>query len=392
MKDIQNERDYRNIPINKVGIKNLRYPITVRDRRDGDGVSAGHAFLNRNKRSLGLDMKKPGAVDVVKRLIQTYDIVLEQFRPGVMGRLGLGYEDLSRENPSLIYCSLSGYGQTGPYRDRVGHDNNYLSVTGINGYSAREDGRPPVMGVQIADLAGGSLHAVIGILAAVNQRQHSGKGQYVDTSIADGTFALNVMMGIDYLGAGIPAENACSWVNGGTHYDYYRTKDKRYLSVGALEPHFLSTFCRALGGDELFQLASSQNKNSQRDFKKTLADIFVAKTLDEWVTIFDGLEACVEPVYTFAEACDNEQILERSMIVNVRMPDGGQMKQIGSPFKLSNSPVECRTAGGVLGADNHSFIQELGLGETDREALLNSGAFGPVDGKHAVLEKGSFSK
>src|SRR5699024_5368968 len=146
-----------------------------------------------------LDLKKREAVEIVKELIQEYDVVLEQFRPGVMERLGLDYETLKQVNPDIIYCSLSGYGQTGPYRDRPGHDNNYLSIAGINGYSSRKHERPVPMGVQIADLAGGSLHSVVAILTAVIHRQQTGEGQYIDLSMTDAAFALNAMFGSGYI-------------------------------------------------------------------------------------------------------------------------------------------------------------------------------------------------
>ena len=157
---------------------------------DGD-TSASHAFLNRGKRSLALDLKKEGAVDIIKALIKEYDVVLEQFRPGVMDRLGLGYAVLSELNPSLIYCSITGYGQTGPYKSRAGHDINYLALSGVSSYSGRKGERPPPLGVQVADVAGGSHHAVMGILAAVINRQQTGKGQFVDVSMTDAAFAMN---------------------------------------------------------------------------------------------------------------------------------------------------------------------------------------------------------
>ena len=166
------------------------------------GVSTKHATLNRNKRAITLDLKNPHAIALVERMVADYDILVEQFRPGVMDRLGLGYERLKELNPGLIYCSITGYGQTGPYRDRAGHDNNYLSIAGVNGYSGREGERTPIMGTQVADIACGSLHGVVGILAAVNHRHVTGEGQYVDISMTDAAFSMNVMYGTDYLAAG----------------------------------------------------------------------------------------------------------------------------------------------------------------------------------------------
>ncbi|MAE22591.1 MAG: carnitine dehydratase, partial [Pseudomonas sp.] len=158
--------------------------IRVLPPHDG-GASTSHAYLNRNKRSIALDLKRPEAVEVVKRLVSEYDIVLEQFRPGVMDKLGVGYAALKAINPRLIYVSITGYGQSGPYRDRAGHDINYLALAGIASYTGRRDSGPLPLGVQLADLAGGSLHGVIGLLAAVVQRQATGVGQQVDVSITD---------------------------------------------------------------------------------------------------------------------------------------------------------------------------------------------------------------
>jgi alpha-methylacyl-CoA racemase len=164
------------------------------------GVSASHAYLNRNKRSLALDLKQPEALEIVRQLVAEYDIVLEQFRPGVMERLGLGYEALKAINPKLIYVSITGYGQTGPYKDRAGHDINYLALSGVASYTGRQDSGPVPLGVQLADVGGGSLHAVVGLLAAVIARQHSGLGQYLDVSMTDCAFSLNAMAGAGLLG------------------------------------------------------------------------------------------------------------------------------------------------------------------------------------------------
>ena len=168
--------------------------LRVLPPHDG-GVAASHAYLNRNKRGIALDLKQQAAVEVVKQLVLEYDIVLEQFRPGVMDKLGVGYEALKAINPKLIYVSITGYGQTGPYKDRAGHDINYLALSGIADQTGRLDSGPLPLGIQAADIAGGSLHGVMGLLAAVIQRQHTGQGQYVDISMTDCAFSLHAMAG-----------------------------------------------------------------------------------------------------------------------------------------------------------------------------------------------------
>lgn len=322
-----------------------------------NGVSSKHAMLNRNKRAITLDLKESASIELIKKMILDYDIILEQFRPGVMDRLGLGYETLKEINPKLIYCSITGFGQTGPYRDRAGHDNNYISIAGLNGYSGRKGERTPIMGTQIADIAGGSLHSVIGILTAVNHRHVTGEGQYVDVSMTDATFSLNAMFGSDYLTAGQNPEKESSMLTGGSFYDYYETADNRHISVGSIEPHFFKRLCTTLGGEELFALGCKQDKDSQITFKQTLTDTFKQKSLADWTEIFSEKDACVEPVLSFAEACENEQIVAREMITEVPMDDGSLQRQIASPFKLSNCKPKYEFVGGSLGANNQEIFE-----------------------------------
>jgi len=219
---------------------------------------------NRNKESLALDLKQPEAVEVVKQLLADYDIVLEQFRPGVMERLGLGYEALKAINPKLIYVSITGYGQTGPYKDRAGHDINYLALAGLSSYTGRADSGPLPLGMQVADVAGGSLHGVIGLLAAVIARQQSGQGTHLDVSMTDCAFSLNAMAGAGYLACGEEPEWEDQMLNGGSFYDYYRSRDGRWMSVGSLEPGFMQQLCTVLGRPELAAQGLSPNRYDPR--------------------------------------------------------------------------------------------------------------------------------
>jgi crotonobetainyl-CoA:carnitine CoA-transferase CaiB-like acyl-CoA transferase len=340
------------------------------------GVATKHAALNRNKRAITLDLKNAHAIALVERLVVEYDILVEQFRPGVMDRLGLGYERLKELNPGLIYCSITGYGQKGPYRDRAGHDNNYLSISGVNGYSGREGERPALMGTQIADIACGSLHGVVGILAAVNHRHVTGEGQYVDISMTDAAFSLNAMYGTDYLAAGIEPCQGKEMINGGSFYDYYETSDGRYLSVGSLEPHFFERLCITLGGEELLSQGAKQDPARQRAFKYRLEGIFKEKSLAEWESIFSDADACVEPVLKFSEACKHEQIKERGMVVSVPYPDGSTVDQIAHPIKMSLSKPIYKHVGVKLGEHNDQILDELNIEEALREALISSRGMG----------------
>lgn len=319
-----------------------------------DGVSTAHTFLNRGKRSLGLDLKKEGSADVIKRLVKDYDVVIEQFRPGVMDRLGIGYEALRAINPNLIYCAITGYGQTGPYKDRAGHDINYLSLAGVSSHCGRKESGPPPMGIQIADVAGGSHHAVMGILAAVIHRQQSGEGQYIDISMTDAAFAINGMAGAAALAGGQEQKPESSMLNGGTFYDYYQTRDGRWLSVGSLEPQFSARLCDVLDIPQMKSLASSQNPEHQKTLREALKTAIARKTLAEWEQVFSGVDACVEPVLTITEAAEHPQLKARDMVIEVPKGDGRSQRQIGHPIKFSATPCESRYTGRVLGADNDS--------------------------------------
>ena len=217
----------------------------------GTNLSCAIAYLGRGKRCMTLNLKDPRAGGIVRKLIGEYDIVIEQFRPGVMAKLGLDYESLKTVNPSLIYCSLTGYGQTGPMRNRAGHDINYRARAGVAACSGHKETGPCLCGVQIADVASGSNHAVIGILAAVVHRHRTGEGQYVDVSMTDGAVAFNALFASAYLVDG--SENCCGEgvLNGGSLYDFYETRDGKYLSFGGLEPQFFSAFCEAIGRPDL---------------------------------------------------------------------------------------------------------------------------------------------
>lgn len=309
------------------------------------GVSTAHAYLNRGKRSLSLDLKKAGSAEEIKRLVADYDIVIEQFRPGVMDRLGIGYEVLKAINPRLIYCAITGYGQTGPYKDRAGHDINYLALAGVSSHCGRKETGPPPLGIQVADVAGGSHHAVMGILAAVVHRQQTGEGQYIDISMTDAAFALNAMAGAACLAGGQEPEPESALLNGGSFYDYYQTKDQRWLSVGSLEPQFSARLCDTLGLPEMKSHALSQDPRHQQEMKAALKKAIGGKTLAEWQGIFARQDACVEPVLTLSEAAEHPQLKARNMVIEVARQDGSHQRQIGHPIKFSATPCASRYTG-----------------------------------------------
>ncbi|WP_213940023.1 CaiB/BaiF CoA-transferase family protein [Pseudomonas sp. dw_612] len=333
------------------------------------GVSASHAYLNRNKRSLALDLKQPEALEVIKQLLQDHDIVLEQFRPGVMERLGLGYEALRAINPKLIYVSITGYGQTGPYKDRAGHDLNYLALAGLSSYTGRADSGPVPLGMQVADIAGGSLHGVIGLLAAVIARQQTGQGQHLDVSMTDCAFSLNAMAGAGYLACGVEPGREEQMLNGGSFYDYYRSRDGRWLSVGSLEPAFMQHLCSALGRPELAAQGLSSKPEQQRALKNELKMEFEKHDFAELCELFAGVDACVEPVLSLGEAVRHPQLQARGLVTEVPRGDGSTQQQMACPLKFSEGLPAPRFIGAAVGAHTDQVLGELGFSAQRIEEL-----------------------
>ncbi|MBD9512862.1 CaiB/BaiF CoA transferase family protein [Pseudomonas sp. PDM22] len=334
-----------------------------------DGTSASHAYLNRNKRCIALDLKQAEAVEVVKQLVQEYDIVLEQFRPGVMDKLGVGYEALKAINPKLIYVSITGYGQTGPLRDRAGHDINYLALAGVASYTGRRESGPLPLGVQLADIGGGSLHGVMGLLAAVIHRQQTGEGQQVDVSMTDCAFSLHGMAGAGYLAAGVEPEMEGLALNGGSFYDYYRTRDGRWFSVGSLEPQFMQQFCAAIGRPELAARGLSPRPEEQQALKREIAIEFEKQDFAQWQERFAALDACVEPMLSLAEAVEHPQLAERGLVTRVPNGKGGEQRQMACPIRFSAGLPEPRHIGAALGAHTAEVMAELGYTDEQVAAL-----------------------
>ncbi len=339
----------------------------------GTRISANLAYLGRNKRSMTLNLKHPRAREVLDRLLAEYDILVEQFRPGVMERLGLDYQSLSRVNQRLIYCSLTGYGQNGPLRDRAGHDINYLSLAGLMSHSGRREGGPVLTGTQIADLAAGSYGVVIAVLAAVIHRQGSGQGQYLDLAMTDGVVPFNALAATAFLVDGQEPRREGWLLNGGSLYDFYQTADGEYLSFGGLEPKFFDAFCRAIGRPELS--AGSVAPPDLEGVKAEVRRIIRGKTLEQWLEIFKEVDACLEPVLSLGQALDQPQARARGWVVEVPGPQGRPVRQLAQPFKFSRTPPQYRRAG--VPADTHTqrVMAELGYSEGEIAQLEGDGLF-----------------
>lgn len=332
------------------------------------GLSANQLWLNRNKKSISLNLKHPEAVRIIKELIMEYDILFEQFRPGVMAKLGLSYEELSKINPRLIYCSISSYGNSGPDKYKAGHDVNFIAKSGIFSISGRKSTGPTLMGTQIGDLAGGSLHSVIGVLAAVNYRNMTGKGQYIDISMLDTIIPFNTMEGISYLAGGEVPKVQEGWLNGKGIYDIYETSDKKYISVGSLEPKFLEKFSQLVGIPELLKTGHTPDDGGA--IKAKIVEVFRSQTREYWHEKFKDLDACIENVLDLKEAFDeDEQIKAREVIIDMQVPceDGSvkTIRQYAMPIKFSESKAQYNHVGRELGYDTQEVLKSLGYSDEE---------------------------
>ncbi|WP_368985740.1 CaiB/BaiF CoA transferase family protein [Caldifermentibacillus hisashii] len=313
--------------------------------------------LNRNKKSVTLDLKTDEGKDQFFQMVGKADVVVESFRPGVMKRLGLDFPVLEKINPRLIYCAISGYGQTGPYAEMPGHDINYISYAGLLELMGEKDGKPIVPAVQVADLAGGAYPAVTGILLALLEREKSGKGQFIDISMMDGVISLLQSTLPNYLMKNIPSKRGEQMLSGGLAcYEVYQTKDGRWLAVGALEMKFWRVFCQKIGKPEWIALLNEQDE-VQYKLKHDIQNVIYTKTLAEWMDIFDDAEACVSPVLNFAELVNHPQVQARKMFEAIEQ-DGIAVKHIGIPIKLSRTPGKIRAAAPKLGEHTEYYLNQ----------------------------------
>src|SRR3954454_19625856 len=332
---------------------------------------APYLALNRGKRSLRLDLHCGGGRDALLRLARDYDVVLESFRPGVLDKLGCGYEALRDANPGIVYCAITGYGQTGPNTQRAGHDMNYLGLNGLLGLTGEPGGRPISSAGQIADLGGGALMAAFGVMAALRERERSGEGQLVDVSMTDGSLAWLAMVAAQYLCDGAVPERGRGALNGGIScYLTYEAADG-WVTCGALEPKFWRNFCEGVERPDLIekQLAAPDSEDA-----RAIAVMFRARTRDEWGAFNHEPDAMIEPVLDLDEALDSQLVREREMVVEMEQPELGPIRLLGLPVKLD------RTAGGptrpapALGEHTQQVLADAGSSGEEVSALLESGA------------------
>ena len=327
--------------------------------------SAIFLALNRNKKSIKLNLKIREGKEIFYKLIQSYDIILESFRPGVMDRLGIGYQELRKRNPRAILCSLSGYGQDGPYQERSGHDINYIGLGGILEITGVKNGDPILPGVQIADIGGGGMMAAIAILAAAIHREKTGEGQFLDISMMDSVVSwLSIHAGKYFMDGELLKRGDMALTGRYACYQVYPTKDGRHMSLGALEPKFWKNFCEAVGRRDLMDKQFIEAEERLRVIEE-IKNLFKTKTQEEWVDFFKKADACCEPILTFEQVFQHPQVLHRQMVVEAEHPVEGNVRQLGNPIKSSRFPFEIRTPSPAWGEHTIEVLKAMGYSEEE---------------------------
>jgi alpha-methylacyl-CoA racemase len=359
--------------------------------------SALFLSLNRNKRSIRLDLKSEGGREALLRLVREHDVVLESFRPGVLDRLGVGYERMREQNPGIVYCAISGYGQTGPKREAAGHDMNYLGLIGLLGLTGEHGGEPVQAAGQIADLGGGALMAAFGILAALRERDGSparsgspahpgsGEGQMVDVSMADGALSWLAMVAAAHFADGtVPRRGELPLAGSLICYRPYECADG-WVTLGALEPKFWQAWCRGVGREELI---IKQFERPGSEAHAQVQEIFKARPRAEWEAFAREHDCCLEPVLELDEALSSQLVREREMVVEIEQPGAGQLvRQLGIPVKLGRTPGDPRRIPGpALGEHTEEVLSAAGYSDAEVAELLSSGAAaGPADSSQDAI-------
>jgi alpha-methylacyl-CoA racemase len=341
------------------------------DQQELGTRSSLYLALNRGKRSVRLDLKSDAGREALLRLVEQYDVVLDGFRPGVLDRLGVGYERMREANPAIVFCAITGYGQDGPYAQRAGHDMNYLGLVGLLGLTGAKDGPPVQSGGQIADLGGGALMAAFGVMAALHERQRSGEGQIVDISMADGALSwLALVAGRYFCDGEAPRRGEQQLAGGLLCYFPYEAKDG-WVTCGALEPKFWAAFCNGVERPDLVEV---QFEAPGSDAWRKVAEVFRLRTRDEWLAFNDEHDCCIEPVLDVGEALDSELVRAREMVTAIEQPGIGTVRQLGVPVKMSRTPGDPTRPAPAFGEHTDEVLREAGYSDEEITAMKESGA------------------
>jgi crotonobetainyl-CoA:carnitine CoA-transferase CaiB-like acyl-CoA transferase len=337
-------------------------------------VSAGHAALNRNKRSVTLNLKTAEGRDVFKELVPSFDVVVESFRPGVMDRLGIGWGELSRMHPGLVYCAITGYGQDGPRAAAAGHDIDYAAYSGVLGMTGEAGGPPVVPGVQTGDLGGGGMAAVIAILAALRKRDATGEGDFCDVSMTDGLVSWLSIHAASYFATGeVPQRGAMHLSGAHPCYRVYPAADG-WLALGALEPQFWATLCAAIDRPDLADDGFAMGERRDEVIAE-LEELFSSRTRAAWMEHFGDADVCVAPVNDLAETFVDEQVLHRGMVVDGSLPDGTEWRHVGTPVRLARAPGDVlRRPPPELGEHTDEVLGGAGISRERLAELRAAGA------------------
>ncbi len=331
--------------------------------------------LRRNKRSMVLNLKTSEGREVLHKLVAESDVLMEGFRPGVIERLGCDYKTLSAVNPRIVLCSISGYGQTGPYVDQVGHDINYISIGGMLGLIGWPGTPPAIPGNIVADFAGGGLHAAMAVLAAIVARQTTGRGQHVDIAMSDGVMYLLATWLKNVLAGAEPPARGVSFLNGALpFYNVFETSDGGWISVGSIEKKFWENLCRAMEAEAFMD--KQFDPSAYGEIHAHFAARFKSKTRSEWMEILSNDEICAAPVYDLAEAIADPHNLAREMIVDLEHPKYGTVRQVGIGPKFSDTPAKVRHLSPATGEHTGAVLVSLGYSGEEIEALRSGGAVG----------------
>ena len=346
--------------------------LRIEDRRFA-GEGSGMPTVMRNKRHMTLNLKHPQAKEIFYRLAREGDVILEGFRPGVTKRLGIDYETIRKINGKIIYCSVTGYGQDGPYKDMVGHDVNYLSFGGVLGLNGEAGGDPVIPPIQVADMAAGGMNAALGIMAALIARQRTGQGQYIDISMLDGIVAMLPFPVSLLWGRGQSPRRGDTLLSGRFPcYSVYETKDGGFISLGALEPRFWEALCRKLGRDD-FIVGQYEEGRKKEEIFSFLRQTFKGKTREEWLQELQELDVCVGKVLSLEETLRDPQVVSRRMVTEFHDPRKGKMKLLSSPLKLADTPPDIRTAPANFGEHTEEVLGGLGFNSGQIEEMKKAG-------------------
>lgn len=348
-------------------------PYVTEDQPQRDRGAAGAQFiaLNRNKRSIRLNLKDPGGRDVLLKLAAKHDVVLESFRPGVLEGLEVGYDAMKDVRPDLVYCAISGYGQDGPYRDRAGHDMNYLALGGMLALTGTPGGPPVQNAGQVADIGGGAQMAAIAILAALRRRDATGEGSFVDISMTDGALSWLAMPAARVLAGEPPMRRGELELAGGwLCYMPYRAADG-WVTCGALEPKFWHAFCTAAGRPDLIE---KQFERPGGEAHAQVAAVFRERTRDQWAAFNAEHDCCIEPVLEIDEALASDLVRERGMIIHTEQPGAGPVAAPASPFKFDGRRPDRAEPAPAIGEHTRVVLRELGFSDDRVAELRASGA------------------